>query len=120
MNNFIGINISYLVDKLNCTQDEFGALFDLKRGNVNQYVKEKAQPKIETIQKICKHFEISIDDFINLDLSTLPKSKHSPLSQVAEPAESYGDKELIKALKETVEVQKTLIENYKQQLHQAS
>ena len=68
MKNYISENISYLVNKMRCSQDEFGALFDLNRSVISQYIKEKSQPKIETIQRICEYFEITIDDFINRSL----------------------------------------------------
>lgn len=69
MKNYISENISYLVNKLKCSQDEFGAIFDLKRGNVSYYINQKALPKIDTIQSICEYFNITIDEFINTDLS---------------------------------------------------
>lgn len=82
MKNYISENILYLVNKMRCSQDEFGAIFDLKRSVVSQYIKEKSQPKIETIQKICAHFEITIDDFINRPLE-------EKRNQVNEPKEIY-------------------------------
>jgi len=66
--NYISENITHLVGRLKCSQDEFGAVFDLNRGAINSYISKKAQPKIETIQKICEHFKITIDDFINTSL----------------------------------------------------
>jgi transcriptional regulator with XRE-family HTH domain len=38
--------------------------FDLNRGMISQYVRMIATPKLETIQKICVHYAITIDDFI--------------------------------------------------------
>ncbi|MVO09779.1 helix-turn-helix domain-containing protein [Flavobacterium sp. TP390] len=69
MKNYISNNLSFLVNKMNCSRDEFGAMFGLNRGNISFYINEKSQPKIETIQSICDYFKISIDDFINNDLS---------------------------------------------------
>jgi transcriptional regulator with XRE-family HTH domain len=69
MKNFISINIIYLAHKSRLGQDDFGIMFDLKRGAINSYCTNKALPKIETIQRICKHYEILIDDFVNRDLS---------------------------------------------------
>jgi transcriptional regulator with XRE-family HTH domain len=83
MKNYISENISYLVNKMRCSQDEFGALFDLNRSVISQYIKEKSQPKIETIQRICEYFEITIDDFINRSLEDV-KNKI-----VNEPREEY-------------------------------
>ncbi|SDZ91568.1 Helix-turn-helix [Flavobacterium gillisiae] len=69
MKNFIGLNIKHLCDKNNLKQDEFGQYFDLNKGVVGTYVRGSANPKIETIQRICLHYTISIDDFVNTDLS---------------------------------------------------
>jgi len=72
MKNFISINISYLIHKSRLSQDDFGLLFELNKGLIGKYVNEISLPKIETIQKICTYFEITIDDFINSDLSQKP------------------------------------------------
>lgn len=70
LKNYIPVNISYLVRKINLSQDEFGSTFEVGRGLISNYINGKALPKIETIQRICAHFEISIDDFVNTDLSS--------------------------------------------------
>lgn len=67
--NYISINISHLLRKSNLSQEDFGTFFELGKGLVSNYIHERALPKIETIQRICLHFEITIDDFINTDLS---------------------------------------------------
>lgn len=69
LKNYISENIEHLIKLENSSKDEFGFKFDLKRGIVSQYVRKISIPKLETIQKICFHFEISIDDFVNKDLS---------------------------------------------------
>lgn len=113
MKNYIGENIGYLVRNNNYRQDDFGLLFDLKKGVVSQYLQNKSLPKIETIQKICKHFEISIDDFINVDLSS-SKGDRNTLQQNTAPelnTPSTNDKDaIIAALRETIDIQRELIE----------
>lgn len=69
MNNFISENISFLTKKNNLSLDDFGNLFDLSKGLTGQYVRKLSLPKIVTIQKICAYYKLSIDDFINKDLS---------------------------------------------------
>ncbi len=71
LKNYIPENIEYLIKLENSSKDEFGFRFELKRGIVSQYVRKISIPKLETIQRICLHFEITIDDFINKDLSAL-------------------------------------------------
>ncbi len=67
--NYIPENLDYLVSKSKVSMDDFGLLFDLKRGVIGQYIRKVSVPKLETIQRICKHYEITIDDFVNKDLS---------------------------------------------------
>lgn len=68
MKIYISENIEYLIRKSRFSQKEFGDLFELKANVVSQYVKNISYPKIETIQRICEYFEITIDDFINRSL----------------------------------------------------
>ena len=75
MKIFIGLNIKYLCEKNFLSQDEFGERFGLKKSVVGTYVREVSQPKIETIQKICKEFNITIDDFINQPLEQIRDNK---------------------------------------------
>lgn len=73
MINYISINIIYLVHKSRLGQDEFGAMFNLNKGLIGKYVNKISLPKIETIQRICLHFEITIDDFVNKELEKAAK-----------------------------------------------
>lgn len=96
MKNYIGLNISNLCIKNKLNHDDFGSLFDLKRGVIGTYIREVSTPKIEIIQKICLHYEISIDDFVNTDLSA-PKAvgiKQGKLLYASEPL-NYGQHEVI-------------------------
>jgi transcriptional regulator with XRE-family HTH domain len=92
--NYISENISHLVEKSKLTQDDFGDTFGLKRGAINSYVRKIAIPKIETIQKICNHYEISIDNFVNEKLSDLKAKKYvsdrEHVDILNEPPEGYG------------------------------
>jgi len=92
--NYISENINHLLVKSNLTQDDFGETFELKRGAINSYVRKIAIPKIETIQKICNHYEISIDSFVNEKLSELKSKNYASTSEhvdiVQEPPEGYG------------------------------
>lgn len=82
MSNSISLNIRYLCKENKLTQKEFGEIFGLKQNVISSYIKESATPKVETIQMICDHFKISLDDFINKDLRTL---------QQVEPGHYYND-----------------------------
>jgi len=73
MKDYISLNIKQIMSIKKLTQDELGEKLDLKRGAIGSYINEKAKPKIETIQKISVLFNISIDDFINRDISNTSK-----------------------------------------------
>jgi HTH-type transcriptional regulator/antitoxin PezA len=92
LKNYIPENIEYLIKLENSSKDEFGFKFDLKRGIVSQYVRKISIPKLETIQRICLHFEISMDDFVNKELASVnPYAvKQEQLSQAGETSEAYA------------------------------
>lgn len=109
MKNYISNNLSFLVNKMNCSRDEFGAMFGLNRGNISFYINEKSQPKIETIQSICDYFKISIDDFINKDLSDKNTSLNNPKTTNIVDSESITKEiqlrdDLIAAYKDKIEL----------------
>ena len=109
MENHIGLNIKYLCEENKLTQNEFGELFSLKNGVVGTYVRGKTNPQIETIQKICEHFKISIDDFINKNLRTLrieeiwDGANHS----AKEPSGLRGNEAI---MQKTIDTQERMIE----------
>lgn len=76
MKTFISLNIKYLYEENNLNQNDFGELFGLKKGVISTYVQGKTNPSIETIQKICNHFNLSLDDFINKDLRRVKKVEY--------------------------------------------
>lgn len=68
MKNYIAENIHYLVKKTGFFQDDFGAIFGIKKGVTRAYIIKTRTPQIETIQKICAHFDIYVDDFLYIPL----------------------------------------------------
>lgn len=65
----IGSNIRKIRGVKNLNQSAFAELFDLKRASVGAYEEGRAEPKINTIIDIAKHFGISIDDLLTKELS---------------------------------------------------
>ncbi len=121
MKNYISNNIGYLVKKNNLSQDDFGGLFDLKKGVINQYIQGKSLPKIETLQKICNHFDITLDELVNSDLSKSTNGTRDPLQHSIATETINNDKDaIIAAQRETIETQRELIANLRSQLSQAS
>ncbi|MGE5944089.1 MAG: helix-turn-helix transcriptional regulator [Flavobacteriales bacterium] len=75
MKNYVSINIIY-IRKINyLSQEELGIKIGTTSHSVSAYEREKTLPGIDTVQKLCNEFNISIDDFINRDLSQLPKAQ---------------------------------------------
>ncbi|WP_130736931.1 helix-turn-helix transcriptional regulator [Flavobacterium sp. J27] len=125
MKNYISENISYLVAKMRGSQDELGSIFDLKRGTINTYISKKAQPKIETIQKICDYFDITIDAFINTSLEETnggKNVKNATLNAAAGNNENFAKElqlrdDLIAFYKEKVErLEKSNSENSNEEM----
>lgn len=69
MKNYIGLNIRHLRSENNLQQDEFASLFNVSRDAIGTYERGKSTPKLETIQQICMHFNLSLDDFVLHNLS---------------------------------------------------
>lgn len=58
-------NIVWLRNKVNLSQEKFGKLFDLTRGQIESYEKRNTEISIRDAEKICKYFRISLDQFFN-------------------------------------------------------
>lgn len=67
--NFIAKNLYFLRKKINLTQAEIAAQFGYKRPTWNNYESGLSQPPLDGIMEIVKHFDISVEDFVNTDLS---------------------------------------------------
>jgi transcriptional regulator with XRE-family HTH domain len=76
MENFIGLNIKFLCNKNRLSQSEFGDLFEIKQSTISTYLAKRSNPQVETIQKICEYFSITIDEFINSDLAQSDKNSN--------------------------------------------
>ncbi|MDP2687552.1 MAG: helix-turn-helix transcriptional regulator [Aequorivita sp.] len=115
MKNFISLNIKYLCEQNNLQYNEFAEIVDAGRSVVSMWVAEKSNPKIEAMQKICKHFNITLDDFVNRNLKTqrideawsgganevYEPSLRSPLEETLRSAIEDKDK-IIKMLEEEI------------------
>ena len=65
----IGKNIKKIRNVRGLSQQAFGDLFELTRGNISSYEEFRAEPKIEVVVKIAKYFGIPLADIIEKDLS---------------------------------------------------
>ena len=67
--SYAGKNFRYLRKLRGWTQEEFANKLEIKRSLVGAYEEERAEPKLEAMERICKIFKITLDDFILKDLS---------------------------------------------------
>jgi len=67
--NYIAINLKVLQNKHGLTQTEIGSIVANDQKIISNWFTGKSYPHILKIQKICNHFNISIDDFVNKKLS---------------------------------------------------
>lgn len=89
--NYISENLQYLVDRERTSKDDFGVKFDLKRGIVSQYIRKVSIPKLETIQQICEFYNLTLDQFVNTNMSEeIYKAKEIENQSFNEPPEGYG------------------------------
>ncbi|AXG72959.1 XRE family transcriptional regulator [Flavobacterium arcticum] len=121
MSNKIGLNINNLCKQNFLSKKEFADLFGVSLSTINTYTGGRSNPPIDLIQKICSHFELSIDDFINSDLSQSANNNKEALQQnIATETINNNKNAIIASQRETIETQKELIASLRSQLSQAS
>jgi transcriptional regulator with XRE-family HTH domain len=68
MTNF-GKNIKKIRSIQKLSQVKFAELFDLTRASIGAYEEGRAEAKLDVINKIAKHFSISVDRLINHEIT---------------------------------------------------
>ena len=74
--SYLNTNIRHLRKQNTLTQGTLADQIGIKRSLVGAYEELRAEPKIQTIQKLSELFAISIDDLINIDLSNAASINH--------------------------------------------
>lgn len=67
--NYAGKNLKYLRKQKGWTQEEFAQKLGIKRSLVGAYEEERAEPKLEAMEKTCSIFNLTLDELILKDLS---------------------------------------------------
>jgi transcriptional regulator with XRE-family HTH domain len=67
--SFIGKNIKKIRSLKKISQSEFAKIFDLTRGSIGAYEEGRAEPKIDTLVQLANYFGVSVDAFINKELT---------------------------------------------------
>ncbi|MDI9358425.1 MAG: helix-turn-helix domain-containing protein [Phycisphaerales bacterium] len=66
----------YLRKLRGLTQDEFASKLSIKRSLLGAYEEERADPKIEVLEVVCKLFKLTMDELLLKDLSVQSKSSY--------------------------------------------
>ena len=67
--SFAGSNFKYLRKLRGWTQDVFADKLNIKRSLVGAYEENRAEPRLETIEKVCKIFKLSLEELLLQDLA---------------------------------------------------
>lgn len=119
MELYISHNIKHLISKENWDQSIFGQQFGISKAVVSHYVTGKNVPKIETLVKICEYFNLTLDQLVRENLSTVTIYVDPATNEFwREPPASYntkgmnaGDNSLISELKQHLKTKDQLIES---------
>ena len=71
--SYAGKNFRHLRKLKGWTQEEFAQRLEVKRSLIGAYEEERADPKLEAMEKVCKIFKLTLDDLMLKDL-TAPKA----------------------------------------------
>ncbi|MCY0976790.1 helix-turn-helix transcriptional regulator [Chryseobacterium wangxinyae] len=66
--SFFGTNIKKIRQVKGLSQKAFADLFDLNRGVISAYEEGRAEPKIDTLLKVARYFNLDLDDFLTKPL----------------------------------------------------
>lgn len=67
--NYISQNIRFLRKLAGLSQEQFAKKIQMNRGNIASYEKGSAEPSIEKLQRIITYFKVSLQAFVEEDLS---------------------------------------------------
>jgi transcriptional regulator with XRE-family HTH domain len=67
--SYAGKNLKHLRKLKGMTQEEFAQKLQIKRSLLGAYEEERAEPRIDVLEMISDHFNISLDDLLRRDLS---------------------------------------------------
>jgi len=91
MAKYLSQNIKYLREERQVTQEKLARIIGKKKSVIGAYEKGQAEPTVDNLIRISNYFGISIDNLIQMDL-TSPSSKYkltSSLETLKEPRPEY-------------------------------
>lgn len=90
-----GDRISYLREKANLTQDQLAKKIGITRAALSHYEKNRREPDFETIEKIARFFDVSLDYLLGRTDDPTPK-----VSNLDEPGLKSLEMELLQMIRE--------------------
>ncbi|MFZ4398708.1 MAG: helix-turn-helix domain-containing protein [Bacteroidales bacterium] len=74
---YISENIKYLRKQKELTQDELALKIGVKRSMIGSYEESRAIPKLPLLQAMAFYFDVSLNDLLDKDLSTLKSNDNT-------------------------------------------
>ena len=71
--SYAGKNLKHLRKLRGWTQEEFAFKLKIKRSLIGAYEEERAEPRLDVLEKLCSIFKLSLDELLLKDLSVLKK-----------------------------------------------
>jgi transcriptional regulator with XRE-family HTH domain len=78
---YFSSNIKLLRNRLGRTQDDVAFSLEMKRSTLSGYENGVAEPGLEALTAFSRHFKISIDTLVKVDLRKLPESELSQIER---------------------------------------
>lgn len=66
-----GEKLKQMLDASGMKQSELGTLIGVEGGNISNWVTERSMPKVGTLLKICKVFEVTPNEMLGFDEATI-------------------------------------------------
>ena len=101
-NSTLSKNIRKLRAFKNLNQTQFAELIEVKRSSIGAYEEGRAEPKLDTLQRITNYFKISLDDLIVKDLTVNQIAKFDRAYNKATNTDSEPLEKEIKGLKKKI------------------
>ncbi|MDW7692354.1 helix-turn-helix domain-containing protein [Flammeovirgaceae bacterium SG7u.111] len=73
---YLAKNLKFLRGKIGKpSQEKMGAAFDVTRSAYSSYEDQRAEPRLDTLQKMAGYFNLTLDQLLNVDLALMEDSE---------------------------------------------
>jgi transcriptional regulator with XRE-family HTH domain len=81
----LSINLRKLRTFKQCSQSEFGELFQVTRASIGSYEEGRAEPKLSFLIAVAKHFKLTLDSIVTEELSVNQIAHFNNLETIDSP-----------------------------------